>query len=67
MLSQSKDIIFIKDNIGMIIIDECHDLSYQQQSDLRYCAIKVALMRAKLFDIPIVFETANEAVAFLIL
>ena len=59
ILGTRSSVFVPADNIGMIIIDECHDLSYQQQSDLRYCAIKVALIRAKLFNIPIILGSAT--------
>ena len=48
-------------NCGVIIVDEEHDLSFKQQSGFRYSARDVAVMRAKLSDIPIVLGSATPA------
>jgi|WetSurMetagenome_2_1015567.scaffolds.fasta_scaffold42971_3 primosomal protein N' (replication factor Y) (superfamily II helicase) len=48
-------------NPGIIIIDEEHDLSFRQQSGLRYSARDVAIMRAKLENIPILLGSATPA------
>ncbi|MFM2481771.1 primosomal protein N' [Celerinatantimonas sp. YJH-8] len=48
-------------NPGIIIIDEEHDSSFKQQDTFRYHARDVALMRAKLEQIPIVMGTATPA------
>ncbi|RTZ61491.1 MAG: primosomal protein N', partial [Gammaproteobacteria bacterium] len=45
--------------LGMIIVDEEHDLSYKQQDGLRYNARDVALMRARREGIPIVLGSAT--------
>ena len=65
ILGTRSSIFVPDDNIGMIIIDECHDLSYKQQSDVRYCAIQVALMRSKIFNIPIILGSATPSCEFL--
>lgn len=46
-------------NLGLIVIDEAHDLSFKQQSRFRYSARNVAVMRAKLCDVPIVLGSAT--------
>ncbi|MCX7122040.1 MAG: primosomal protein N' [Gammaproteobacteria bacterium] len=46
-------------NIGVIVVDEEHDISFKQQSGFRYSARSVAVMRAKLMDIPIILGTAT--------
>ena len=46
-------------NLGVIVVDEAHDISFKQQSRFRYCARDVAVMRAKICDVPIVLGTAT--------
>ncbi|OGT44243.1 MAG: hypothetical protein A3F13_05440 [Gammaproteobacteria bacterium RIFCSPHIGHO2_12_FULL_40_19] len=48
-------------NCGVIIVDEEHDVSFKQHSGFRYSARDVAVMRAKLSDIPIVLGSATPA------
>ena len=45
--------------LGLIIIDEEHDLSFKQQDGFRYHARDVAIKRAQLLNIPIVMGTAT--------
>ncbi len=46
-------------NLGLILIDEEHDLSLKQQDGLRYSARDVAIMRAHSANIPIVLGSAT--------
>ena len=46
-------------NLGLIILDEEHDMSYKQQEGVRYHARDVAVMRAKIENIPILLGSAT--------
>lgn len=46
-------------NLGFIVIDEEHDLSFKQQEGFRYHARDVAIMRAHLQNIPILLGSAT--------
>ncbi|WP_227429243.1 primosomal protein N' [Psychrobacter sp. I-STPA6b] len=46
-------------NLGLIIVDEAHDLSYKQQDTLRYQAADVALYRGYQLGIAVVLGTAT--------
>ncbi len=46
-------------NLGIIILDEEHDISFKQQSRFRYSARDLAIMRCKFLDIPIVMGSAT--------
>jgi primosomal protein N' (replication factor Y) len=44
---------------AVIIVDEEHDASYKQQEAMRYSARDVAIIRAKMADVPIVLGSAT--------
>ena len=46
-------------NIGVIVVDEEHDLSYKQVDRLRYSARDIALYRAQIERIPVVLASAT--------
>ena len=47
------------DDLGLVIVDEEHDSSYKQDDHLRYNARDVALVRARMLQIPIVLGSAT--------
>ncbi len=54
-------------DLGAIIIDEEHDLSFKQQDGIRYSAKDIALVRANNADIPIILGSATPSMESLFL
>ena len=56
----TRSAIFVPtQHLGLIIVDEEHDLSFKQQHGLRYHARDVAIKRAQLENIPILLGSAT--------
>jgi primosomal protein N' (replication factor Y) len=48
-------------NLGLIVVDEAHEISFKQDDGVRYNARDVAVMRAKFEGIPVVLASATPA------
>jgi primosomal protein N' (replication factor Y) len=49
-------------NLGLIIIDEEHDGSYKQEEGVRYSARDMAVVRAKIENIPLILTSATPSI-----
>ncbi len=48
-------------NLGLIVVDEAHEVSFKQDDGVRYNARDVAVMRARFEEIPVVLSSATPA------
>lgn len=46
-------------NLGLVVVDEAHEISFKQDDGVRYNARDVAVMRAKFEGIPVVLASAT--------
>lgn len=51
------------ENLGLVIIDECHEPSYKQDQSPRYSALRAASVLAKLHGAKVVFGSATPSIA----
>ncbi|WP_336986937.1 primosomal protein N' [Altererythrobacter aquiaggeris] len=48
-------------NLGLIVVDEAHEVSFKQDEGVRYNARDVAVMRARFENVPVVLASATPA------
>ena len=48
-------------DLGLIVVDEAHEVSFKQDDGVRYNARDVAVMRARFEDIPVILSSATPA------
>ena len=48
-------------NLGLIVVDEAHEVSFKQDDGVRYNARDVAVMRARFEQVPVVLASATPA------
>lgn len=49
-------------NLGLIAVDEAHETSFKQEEGVHYHARDVAVMRAKLEEVPVILASATPAI-----
>lgn len=49
-------------NVGLIVVDECHEPSYKQDQSPRYSALRAASVLAKLHEAKVIFGSATPSV-----
>jgi primosomal protein N' (replication factor Y) len=49
-------------NLGLIVIDECHEPSYKQEQSPRYLALRAASVRAKLTGAKVILGSATPSI-----
>jgi primosomal protein N' (replication factor Y) len=49
-------------NLGLIVVDEAHEASFKQEDGVQYHARDVAVMRAKLEQVPVILASATPAI-----
>ncbi len=52
------------ENVGLIIVDECHESTYKQTSNLIYYAVDILDRRAKMQNCPLVLGSATPNIDF---
>ena len=49
-------------DLGLIVVDEAHEVSFKQEDGVHYHARDVAVVRARFEDVPVVLATATPAI-----
>ncbi len=60
VLVGTRSVVFLSmPKLGLVVVDEEHDLSYKQQDKLRYHARDVAIKRAQMQNVPVMLCSAT--------